>query len=1494
MEKSVLILTCQLFSQRYCIAMNNVPRTICCMVVLSLGVCLSILAHGTTVAYWQMNESRATVSFHDAASNFNLTNHQQGGNQSSSVAANPIPHPDPLVGHINLASYDTVRAYSPTATTTFNMTHGASWTLEGWIYWTGSTDVGMIFGTRSRDIESGAGWDLVLQPDSHSTAPGRLDWRMVDSVAVQYQINSGSTRLYPETWHHIALVWDHTEGTYGTQSLYIDGNLVGWGPATSYADLSPKYLYVGARDWSIDGETAPTDFFFYGNYDDTRFCNAVLEPSDFLTAEMPCISPDLNRDHHINFQDFSILSFHWLEDSEAAQSGSCGDMNHPYPPGDLNMDCIVNTDDFEMFLTYWPHESKWGNGLQRFASMKSDLWESEDTDWTKWVTVIGSPTRIYMSKWKTDAERLDYQEQIDPDFLGLWSGASMNRGDFFRMRGVAVNSPSEYEYQESIGPMYGFAEEFFTGNGVAIKEDGTVPLRSPWNVPFMCNIAPKWHEVITQGMTRMADSFDAVYQDNIAAPIDAWNGGNFCDWCNKRFIEYLKDRFDECQLITLGVEDVDQFHIRDYLQQKRQVMNNESLIEEPVIHEYIRYQYIAQMSAWIDCAEQSKLAASKRGAPIPVMYGHQSGGWGSRVLGLPLCDHVDVLRMDNSGRLLPCFRSGKEAQSTLVYKVGRAAGNYRKPVWNASWPGNDYGEDKRVPAALFFAEAHANGGVPVQSQYYLSSTQTPCWDVHRHHAQFINLYRSFFIDRSSLAEIALVESLPSLCWRDFSSLTVDQPHFDHFIASARLLEDKHIPYEVVILGHPDFYDDTENLARMGKYKTLIVPFADCISDKHADAIIDWTRAGGKLVLWGQVGTRNEELAQRDTPVFDSLIADPGLGTVEIVSEALAGEYRNEIPGADNTIANMIIDTVSPVIETTNLPETVWINVWHHGAGPMISVQMVNYNANVEADTIAPAHDFTLRIKCPDNVTYVQAMYYFTDYLTPGASCPRPQSLPFVQQGNTLEVEVPNLDAFGVIVFSVADEQAARYYAAQARKWYERLKIACRCKGQSLEDHSVLLSEAQNLLSQIQGPVAASDFSSLVSPLQDIAQQLEARLDTITQAVESLQSDSRNESLSVEAQYKFDFGDRYGPYPSGWQPITKNNIYSPLVGYGWTSINYSVAEDTDESDDLHRDFMRSIDPIAYASNYPGNNQFPYGNPDTHPVRFRVDLPNGEYIVTVLTGDYTEMAMNNGAADEGRVGNTYVDMNDLPMLYGGRLKSGYYQCRSFRSEVTDNFMELTFWGDNVGPLYHNSIEWLVNGLVIQTPQQALMSDAQEYLTRATKLSAAAVRDWYVIGPFDDDGCEGLQIQYGPEEKLDIGQSWPGKNGAVSWLSLAPLTGSAPRVSLSDVFNDVEEVAGFCQSYVYCPQDMNAKLVYSLSQTGIGWVNGKEIFQDKMASGLLLEEETVVVTFDQGWNSILIKTLNHWGSQWSLHVSLLDENNQPLINTPGIILSAEPAPE
>jgi len=131
------------------------------------------------------------------------------------------------------------------------------------------------------------------------------------------------------------------------------------------------------------------------------------------------------------------------------------------------MSCVISFVTFACLCAVCVSGKAGAPAIQRSTS------HSTDTEWVNWAVVNVCPTRIYLKVWRSDEKRAQLYREFDPDVVDWWSGVALNRGDFFTMRGVASSSQTAYEYQEAIGPMWGYAEKLFRNNGAALRENGS-------------------------------------------------------------------------------------------------------------------------------------------------------------------------------------------------------------------------------------------------------------------------------------------------------------------------------------------------------------------------------------------------------------------------------------------------------------------------------------------------------------------------------------------------------------------------------------------------------------------------------------------------------------------------------------------------------------------------------------------------------------------------------------------------------------------------------------------------------------------------------------------------------------------------------------------------------------------------------------------------------------------------------------------------------------
>lgn len=172
--------------------------------------------------------------------------------------------------------------------------------------------------------------------------------------------------------------------------------------------------------------------------------------------------------------------------------------------------------------------------------------------------------------------------------------------------------------------------------------------------------------------------------------------------------------------------------------------------------------------------------------------------------------------------------------------------------------------------------------------------------------------------------------------------------------------------------------------------------------------------------------------------------------------------------------------------------------------------------------------------------------------------------------------------------------------------------------------------------------------------------------------------------------KFDFGTATSPVASGYVRVTESTAY--VAGaYGWTTASNAQSLDRrSQADPLKRDFVMS---------------------GTAAPTFRVDLPNGNYAVTVTQGD------NDAVHD-----NMVVKANGRVVLPDVDTAAGAFSVQTFTVAVTS--ASLTFQFLDAGGT--DSL-WVVNGISI-----APSSQPPSACDRAQFVSDVTVRDGTTFAP------------------------------------------------------------------------------------------------------------------------------------------------------------------
>jgi cellulose synthase operon protein C len=154
---------------------------------------------------------------------------------------------------------------------------------------------------------------------------------------------------------------------------------------------------------------------------------------------------------------------------------------------------------------------------------------------------------------------------------------------------------------------------------------------------------------------------------------------------------------------------------------------------------------------------------------------------------------------------------------------------------------------------------------------------------------------------------------------------------------------------------------------------------------------------------------------------------------------------------------------------------------------------------------------------------------------------------------------------------------------------------------------------------------------------------------------------------------------------------------------------------------------------------------------------------------------------------------------------------------------------------------------------------------------------IRDWWVIGPFPNDGNEGFDTPYGPEEDIQLDATTPGKNHPVAWrpFPAAPANG---RILLHPTLSPRENAVAYALALFQVDRPLPV-LVWVGSDDGCRiWINNQEILSDRGPHLLKEDQRAISLMLSPGLNRVLMKVAQTDGT-WGFSLSITDPTGQPL---------------
>ncbi len=602
---------------------------------------------------------------------------------------------------------------------------------------------------------------------------------------------------------------------------------------------------------------------------------------------------------------------------------------------------------------------------------------------------------------KAEPERM--VRDLEPDYID-WNPIGP-LGARYGIRTSASRMEYQGYYRRENEEYWDRRFELFTGHGFLVTLYEDIHQSETWGEGgyAMCQNGRNWNRCFREKLLPVLDTYEDVCQDNLTWSNFNMHGG-FCKDCEEGFRRYLRSKYPAERLAAWGIGDLDVFSVRAYLRAHPRERGLQAL-SNPFLREFIKYQNQSQLGAWCGHVVACKRRGIELGRDVAV-YGNQTGidvfpyAVALSVFG----DAVEVEGYENAYYYLLGRGSGNERKAVFT-RGGLTAGdlpNLSVPFWKARFGlGLAFGGQRVI--SLGWNDPRT--GDPKIPDYI---DDPDLYSFFRRYAAFLRRNRAIYGPQRCYTKLGVLWSYPTQMWRAFPPLEL-YPHAQRseFQRVGNWLMDEHLPFDVLVLGHPDLWDDRSTLGRLSEYEDLIAPGIDCLDAAQRKALRQWAQVPGhRLWTTGDFGTRDQD--------FNNLSAgDPGDPIPRrraVLDDALAETLRARAPIRTDAPPSLIVNPFRD-------PDNRWVTIhlfnrkrdtWN-GEGPK-----------------APRCRITVEIPEGANFDSARAISYEHDPIPIEADASDPGSYRF---------QAPPVDHYAVIV--LADRKALEEAQRDAEEWILR-------------------------------------------------------------------------------------------------------------------------------------------------------------------------------------------------------------------------------------------------------------------------------------------------------------------------------------------------------------------------------------------------------------------------------------------------------------------------
>ncbi len=526
-----------------------------------------------------------------------------------------------------------------------------------------------------------------------------------------------------------------------------------------------------------------------------------------------------------------------------------------------------------------------------------------------------------------------------------------------------------------------------------------------------------FREFLEEHLRRIVDSgANGVHIDELSTRYFTRQEG-YCHACMEGFRSYLAKKYSAADLRSkFNITDIRSFDFRKRLAE-------EGNLKAPPKSTLHKEWWLFQLSSLAE-REKEVLSFGKSYAQglrrefIVTTNAYEPERNPDRAIEMTLTDYSSIgtgmtIRVRKGGKYVTPLRIPPSYSYVPLYRMAQGVTPDKAVTLFIDGPGGTSAmkelsqQRQRDIVRWMFAEAYAAGArfhVPYPSLDYYAPL-----DAVEPYVRFILENRKVYESASHLADVGILFSYASEIWDYWVAESAAEPHHSlQWYGLAQALTDMSVQYDVVFAPDGKIIRDNLTLDKLQSCKTLIVPWAYALSEAHVRLLEQYAKSGKSLVIVGDFATVDEEKNRRSTDMAARLRTAGATVVSGLDFEGYLADPRGQsAPGVVKQLTTVI---PKRLVTVSNNNVTAFLD----REGNALYCHLIN--KKLEDAGFKTQAGFRVKITLPSDLKLSDSDAV---YVSPDIAGGKPATLRMTRQGDAVEVTVPNLEVYGVLVIPSA-------------------------------------------------------------------------------------------------------------------------------------------------------------------------------------------------------------------------------------------------------------------------------------------------------------------------------------------------------------------------------------------------------------------------------------------------------------------------------------------